>query len=215
MPAAPDTTKTPRCLHCLPLKEFQTSPIAWLAAHPIAWSSLDCPMLGKTRCCNDIRSILQNLGTICPPIFPPRWAGVCGKIWNYWVWRTCRGRYLLNYSNAWICTHRLTYTVDTCPHVGIDTTSVYEAAVCGLPSNCAPILMNVCVSRRDTTGLRWWKSSALDHVCAALCNFSTSPHSEGFSSSSLIAIYTSSFQLSVIPSRQPSGAPSPVSWVHC
>ncbi len=35
----------------------------------------------------------------------------------------------------------LTYIVDTCPHVGIDTTSVYEAAVYGLLSNCVSILM--------------------------------------------------------------------------
>lgn len=37
MPAAADTTKTLHCLHCLTPKKFPNSPVAWLAAHPIAW----------------------------------------------------------------------------------------------------------------------------------------------------------------------------------
>lgn len=56
------------------------------------------------------------------------------------------------------------------------------------------------------------KSSAPVPAGTELCSFSTLTRSESFYSSSLIAIYTSSpFNSSVVPSRQPSGAPSPLS----
>lgn len=83
-----------------------------------------------------------------------------GNMLNYWVCKACWGRKehrmcvpLQDHSAAWKCTHLLTYTVDACPHVGIDTTSVYEAAVHGWPSNCVYFDERFCVS----TWLYWIK----------------------------------------------------------
>lgn len=64
----------------------------------------------------------------------------------------------------------LTYTADTCPHAGTDTTSVYEAAVYGSPSNCVYFDECACVfvSAGYCRELKWMEK-ARRWTATALC----------------------------------------------
>lgn len=104
-------------------------------------------------------------------------------------------------SQTWTEVARLQWCIgrNICPHFGViymismPLCNIYRAA-----------------KHMRLSGILLWKSLAVDPL-----HFFAVPRSFFFFLSSVIMIYTSPFQLSIVPFHQPSGAPSPQSWVHC